>query len=170
MESCYHGPARAAGTAGVSSNLLWSSSCPDCCFGGLLGKTVFAWVPRYINTGKMLKIILSWALLLKMGKLGSREKGWPSFSQHQESKLLEMFPRTPLVGIGPHLAAFQHLWTFSLISTCSGWTVAPKRYVHLEPQNVILFRKKKKVFSDVFKLSILRWHHPRCRMGPIYND
>lgn len=43
-----------------------------------------------------------------------------------------------------------------------GWVVAPKRYVRVltaEPLIVILFGKR--VFTDVIKLSILRWHHPR---------
>lgn len=144
LESSYHSPARAAGTAGISSNLLWSSSHPDCYFGELLSKTVFAWIPRSqnIHTGKMLKIISAEPCCSKGGNRGLERTGDPASLRIKNPSSLRCPQGPPVAGKRPHLAAWQHQGTFSLISTWSGWSAAPPRYVHLEPQNVILLRHK----------------------------
>lgn len=71
-------------------------------FWDLLGKRVFAWVPRpqKYQHWKDVKYHLSWALLFQMGKLRSTEKHHPARIQAPHSK------EPPVIDREPHLADF----------------------------------------------------------------
>lgn len=157
LENCCHGPARATGTAGVSSEWRWSSPCPDYYLEIFWAKQS---LPEFKITGhehwKDVKDHSSRTLLFQMGKLKLREKGCSYITQRQDSKLLEKPPSAPVIDTGAPSGCFPTPVTiFSAFhlqliqSQC-----LPQRHAHLEPRIVTLFGKR--VFVGVAQYILFR--------------
>ena len=105
----------------VKSESEVSQSCPtlcdpmDCSLPGSSTHGIF--LARVLEWGAIaFSEISSWlSLIIKMGKLRSREKEWPVSARVKSPSHLRCSQESLVVDIGPHLVASQHLGTVFLI-------------------------------------------------------
>lgn len=90
-------------------------------FSDLLGKIKFVRVPKFqnINTGKMLEIIPAKSYCFKYGAWDLERRGDPASPNTNNAWSLRCSQEPRFIHTGLHLAAFQQLWTFSLLSPYS---------------------------------------------------